>query len=111
MVPRLRSLFIKENERFDDLQRHRVNRIFPQQLNALRVRAVMLFRTMTMRDREINSVLDGARLTHCVWRGYLKHESTRRLRTWLEEHGIPIEIIHASGHASPLPTGLRFPTP
>ena len=60
----------------------------------------MLFRPMTMRDRNIDDVLDGARLTHCVWRGYLKHESTRGVRTWLEEHGIPIKIIHASGHAS-----------
>ena len=65
-MPRLCNLFIKENERFDDLRRHGVNQIFPQQLNALCVRAVMLFRPMTMRDRNINDVLDGARLTHCV---------------------------------------------
>ena len=27
-------------------------------------------------------------------------ESTRGVRAWLEEHGIPLQIIHTSGHAS-----------
>ena len=35
-----------------------------------------------------------------MWRGYLKDESTARTRQWLEEHGIPLEVIHTSGHAS-----------
>ena len=99
-APYHQRIVIKENERFDDLRRHGVNRFFPQQLNALHVRAVTLSRPMTLRDHDINDVLDGARRTYSMWEGYLKHESTRGVRTWREEYGIPTEIIHASGHAS-----------
>ena len=60
----------------------------------------MLFRPMTMRDRAVAGVLDGARLTYSMWEGYLKHESTGGVRTWLEENRIPMQVIHTSGHAS-----------
>ena len=35
-----------------------------------------------------------------MWKGYLKEESTRRVTGWLEEKGIPWQVLHTSGHAS-----------
>ncbi len=57
------GLHIKKNKLFDDLERHKANRIFPEDLRGLRERAVMLFRPMMMRDRDVGHVLEGARLT------------------------------------------------
>ena len=35
-----------------------------------------------------------------MWDGYLKHESTRGVQSWLEENRIPMQVIRTSGHAS-----------
>ena len=45
-------------------------------------------------------VLDGAKLTYSMREGYLKERSVLRIVTWLEERGIPWQVIHTSGHAS-----------
>ena len=99
-IPQMQRVFIKENRLFDDLERHKRNRLFREGLPGLRSRAVMLFRPAMMYDRGVQSVLDGAGLTYSMWDGYLKEESTQRVRKWLEDKGIPLEIIHTSGHAS-----------
>jgi len=99
-TPKLQRVFIKEHRLFGDLQRHRANRVFPEDLVGLRDRSVMLFRPLMMRDDGLAAVLDGARLSYSMWQGYLKDVSTARARKWLEEQGIPLEVIHTSGHAS-----------
>ena len=99
-IPQRQREFIKKNRLFDDLERHRMNRVFPEDLRGLGARAVMLFRSIMMHDHGVQSVLDGAGLTYSMWDGYLKEESTQRVRKWLEDNGIPWEIIHTSGHAS-----------
>ena len=60
----------------------------------------MLFRPLVMGDDGVRAVVDGARLTYSMWQGYLVDESTGKVRAWLAEKGIPLEIIHTSGHAS-----------
>ena len=99
-IPHSQRVHIKKNALFDDLARHRANRIFPEDLPDLRERAVMLFRPMMMRDRGVGAVLDGAGLTYSMWEGYLKETSVQRVVTWLAEHDIPWQVIHTSGHAS-----------
>jgi ribonuclease J len=44
--------------------------------------------------------LDGARAIWSQWEGYLDEPSGARALEWLEAHRIPLEIIHASGHAT-----------
>ena len=99
-IPHSQRVHIKRNGLFDDLERHKANRIYPEDLPGLRERAVMLFRPMTMRDRGVGDVLEGARLTYSMWEGYLKETSVQRVVTWLKEHDIPMQVIHTSGHAS-----------
>ena len=43
-IPHSQRVHIKKNELFDDLARHKANRIFPEDLHGLREQAVMLFR-------------------------------------------------------------------
>lgn len=99
-IPQNQRLLIKEKRLFDDLGRHKENRIYPESLPGLRRRAVMLFRPPVMRDRGVGSVLEAAKLTYSMWEGYLKQESSIRVIEWLERHGIPWQTIHTSGHAS-----------
>ena len=99
-TPHGQRVLIKNNELFGDLKRHGANRIFRQHLPGLRRRAVMLFRPMTTRDRYVQTVLDGARFSYSMWEGYLKENSAQGVVTWLEDNGIPWQVIHTSGHAS-----------
>lgn len=99
-TPYRQRRLIKERELFADLGRHGTNRIFPEALPGLKGRAVMLFRPMTMYDRGVKNVLDGAKLTYSMWQGYLKDETGRKVTKWLEDNDIPLQTIHTSGHAS-----------
>ena len=99
-IPYRQRVLIKNEKRFDDLGRHKANRIFPQDLRGLGGRAVMLFRPMMMRDHGVQGVLDGAGLTYSMWEGYLKERSTQIVTNWLEDKGIPWQVVHTSGHAS-----------
>ena len=99
-VPHPQRVIVKEKGLFEDLHKHASNRIFREELKKLSGRAVMLFRPMMTRDRGIEAVLSGAHLTYSMWPGYLKEESTERVRNWLHKNSISLEIIHTSGHAS-----------
>ncbi len=99
-IPHRQRVHIKENGLFDDLRRHVVNRIFPEDLPDLRERAVMLFTPSMMGDRGVQNALDGAHLSYSMWEGYLKQLGAQRVARWLEDHEIPWRTIHTSGHAS-----------
>ena len=100
-TPHRQRVYIKDKKLFGDLARHKANRIFPEQLPGLKDRAVMLLRPFMIHDRGVGSVLDGAGFTYSMWKGYLKDKTARRVIAWLDEHGIPWQTIHTSGHASP----------
>ena len=99
-IPQQQRVLIKNSRMFDDLRRHERNRVYPEELPGLRGKAVMLFRTGMMHDPGVQAALSGARLTYSMWEGYLKEESTRKVTKWLEENGIPLQVLHTSGHAS-----------
>ena len=99
-IPHGQRVFIKKEELFDDLERHKANRVFPKALPGLSGRAVMLFRPMAMNDCGVQTVLDGAALTYSMWEGYLEQDGPREVLKWLEGHGIPWLPLHTSGHAS-----------
>ena len=99
-IPHRQRVFIQEKGLFDDLGRHKANRVFPEALPDLATRAVMLFRPMAMTDHGVQAVLDGAGFTYSMWEGYLKGKGSQRVLKWLERHGIPRRTIHTSGHAS-----------
>ena len=99
-IPQRQRVQIKEKRLFADLHRHRRNRVYPEDLSALRERAVMLFSPSAMYDRGVQGALEGAHFTYSMWDGYLRESGPRKVVSWLEDHGIPWNIIHTSGHAS-----------
>ena len=99
-IPHRQRVWIKDRRLFQDLERHKTSRVFPEALPGLAKRAVMLFRPMAMNDRGVQAVLDGAGLTYSLWEGYLEQDSSRRVMKWLDDHDIRWQILHTSGHAS-----------
>ena len=99
-IPHRQRVWIKDRRLFQDLERHKASRVFPESLPGLAKRAVMLFRPMAMNDRGVQAVLDGAGFTYSMWDGYLEQDSSRRVLKWLDDHDIRWHVLHTSGHAS-----------
>jgi ribonuclease J len=51
-------------------------------------------------DLEKASALGGATAIWSQWEGYLSEGSGKKLRELLNELGVPLTLIHTSGHAS-----------
>jgi ribonuclease J len=91
---------IIESNRFDVSDSYRGRRIFPEELKAAAPTSVMLFRPSMIRDLERSECLDGARVVHSMWSGYLGSESAQPLHEWAQKRNIGIDACHTSGHAS-----------
>ena len=76
------------------------SRIYAAELKDRRGELVMTFRASMAADLERADCLKGASAVWSMWRGYLDNPSGRRLGSFLARHGIPLEVIHASGHAT-----------
>ena len=99
-VPQRQRVWIKNQRLFEDLERYKASRVFPEALPLLAQSAVMLFRPMVMSDHGVKAVLKGAALTYSMWEGYLKQDRSRKVIAWLDDHDIPWRTLHTSGHAS-----------
>lgn len=99
-VPQYQRVRIKQTGRFDLLDPHRANRIYPEQLAELAPRAALLFRPAMLGDLDRASCLAGAHAVWSQWDGYLGQERGRALQAQLTERGIPLTSAHTSGHAS-----------
>lgn len=62
----------------------------------------MLFRPMMMADLEKSDALHEASFIYSQWLGYLESGTYHEMERWLFRHGIPMNHIHTSGHASPV---------
>lgn len=100
-VPEYQRRQIKRLEMFELLWKHSANRVFIEDLQPLAKRAVLLFRPAMMEDLGSANCLAGAHFIYGQWEGYLARGDYAMLPPWLEKHGISLEHIHTSGHASP----------
>lgn len=100
-VPRYQRQQIIRQEAFELLDRHQKHRIFPEQLASEAPNSVLLFRTIHQKDLVDAGALEGARLFYSLWEGYLKQPSGMALESWAQTQGIPMMLLHTSGHASP----------
>jgi len=96
-VPERQRVQVKRLKAFEPLRRIRDARIFIEQLGDLASRAVMLYRPLMTSDLRNAGLLGNATLTFSQWEGYLDTPSFAKP---IAEMGLPLEIIHTSGHAS-----------
>ncbi|MFZ2493004.1 MAG: MBL fold metallo-hydrolase [Thermoanaerobaculia bacterium] len=99
-VPFHQRVRIKKTERFDLLSPHGDGRIYPEDLTAHPERFVVLFRASLLADLERAGCLGGARAIWSQWSGYLAEDRGKALVAALAAHGLGLEVIHTSGHAS-----------
>jgi ribonuclease J len=99
-VPRSQRIRVKQTTQFDRVDRVRARRLYPEDLAGQASQLVMTFRS-SMRSELGAGCLGGAHAIWSMWPGYLDQASSRPLLTWLGEKGIPLTILHASGHATP----------
>jgi ribonuclease J len=99
-VPEWQRRHVKRTEMFDVLNRHSRNRVFPEQLAAQAPQAIFLFRPSWTKDLENAQCLADARLVWSQWEGYLADPAFARFVEWQRRSGIPMDVLHTSGHAS-----------
>jgi ribonuclease J len=81
-VPEYQRLRIVKNQRFDIVDRHRVNRIYREALQDKIGQAVMLFRPAMVRDIDlVPGAWAGARVIWSHWDGYLRTEDMKHQPT------------------------------
>jgi ribonuclease J len=100
-IPHRQRIQIKENARFELLDRHKANRIYAEELAAKASESVLMFRPLHQKDLERANAMQGARFFYSMWEGYLKEDSGIRLMAWLDAHQISFMHAHTSGHAGP----------
>jgi len=101
-VPFHQRVKVKKTERFDLLETHGSGRIFAEALTAHPGRYVVLFRASLLDDLVRAGCLGGARAIWSQWSGYLAQEKGRALVAAMAAHELAFEVVHTSGHASPL---------
>lgn len=99
-TPQSQRVRVVREQAFDVLERNAHRRLFPEDLPTLAPHAVMLFRPFMLRDLERAKCLDGAAVIWSQWNGYLTQPANIALRERLTRLGIPIRVVHTSGHAS-----------
>ena len=100
-VPQSQRVLVKQARQFERTAQVRSRRLYPQDLASRAGDLVMTFRSSMRHEMHRAGCLDGAQAVWSMWAGYLEQRSGERLLAWFEEHGIPLSILHASGHASP----------
>ncbi|MBP0447325.1 hypothetical protein J8J14_21380 [Roseomonas sp. SSH11] len=100
-VPEYQRRHVARRALFDLVDAYRPHRIFPEHLARLAPRAVMLFRPAMLPDVDaLGAAWGGARAIWSQWDGYLRDGAGGRLAAELERRGVPLEVVHTSGHAS-----------
>lgn len=99
LVPHWQRVQVKRAGMFELLQKHSTNRIFPEQVAGLAKRAIFLFRPSMAADLERAGCLEGSRLIWSQWEGYLSDARMSRFVEWRQRLGIPMDVLHTSGHA------------
>lgn len=99
-VPQHQRVMIKRTARFDILERHGAQRIFPEALAELAPRAALLFRASLLPDLDRAGCLTGTAAIWSQWAGYLDEPRGLALQAELAARAIPLTRIHTSGHAS-----------
>jgi len=99
-VPQRQRILVKragEFHRVDDLGE---TRVFRDEIRARAAKLVALLPVSATDELARDGCLTDARAIWSLWPGYLDQPSGRRLVTLLAQHNVPLDRLHASGHAS-----------
>lgn len=98
-LPWRQKRIIRDLKLFDFAKSFSSSRIYPEQLQKLSSRSVMLFRPAMVQDLEKAECLDDASLIYSLWAGYLEKERLSWFHGWRKNNRIQLNHCHTSGHA------------
>jgi ribonuclease J len=99
-LPLSQKIRIIQTQSFHISNSYKPNRVYDTDLADAASESVMLFRPNMLRDLEKASCLDGSCVVNSVWAGYLEDKKNQWFAMRLKDRGIPLHLIHTSGHAS-----------
>jgi ribonuclease J len=99
-VTQAQRVKIKESEEFWRVNELGDSRIYAEEIVEDPSCWVMTFRTSMANELGRAGCLDHAKALWLMWPGYLEGETGDRTRRVFERTGIPLKVVHASGHAT-----------
>lgn len=99
-VPQRQRILVKNAVEFHRVDELGSARIFRDEIRESADEIVALLPASTTAELARDGCLTEARAIWSLWPGYLDQPSGRRLVTLLARHGVPLNRLHASGHAS-----------
>lgn len=100
-VPRRQRIRVKESGQFDRIAAIASARVFSAELAADPGQWMLHVPSSTAAELVRDNVLDACgAAVWSLWDGYLRDAGGMRLRQLLDDHGIALEHLHTSGHAS-----------
>ena len=97
-VPLWQRVKVKEAGAFERVQQIKPYRVFEEELAVNPARWVTTFSLSSA--PQLTSCLAGASATWSLWAGYLEEPSGAKLKSFLADSDISLEVHHTSGHAS-----------
>lgn len=98
-IPNRQRILVKRSGEFERANALRQHRIFPDEIRDRASQSVVLIQGSTLPELAQANCLEGATAIWSLWPGYLDQPSGRRTKRLLEDSGVPLVHIHASGHA------------
>jgi ribonuclease J len=91
---------VKQTETFERVEQIRQHRVYETYLADHSSKLVISFSMASASALAQAGALEGATAIWSMWHGYLEEPTGLRLRSFLDEHHIPLVEHHTSGHAS-----------
>lgn len=97
-VPQWQRVKVKEAGAFERVEQIKPYRVFEEDLAVNCSRWVTTFSMSSA--TQLSDCLAGASATWSLWAGYLEEQSAAKLKSFLADRDISLEVHHTSGHAS-----------
>lgn len=92
-------LQVRDAAEFDRTMSVKRHRVYPEELAPRARQLVVMLRPSMVRELERAGALEGALAIWSVWPGYLEGSIETRMRQVFDQHHVPLEVHHVSGHA------------
>lgn len=99
-LPKSQKMRIVQSKSYQISDSYKPNRIYDSALVNAASKSVMLFRPNMFRELDGVGCLHGSCVVNSVWSGYLEDEKNKPFVSLIRERGIPLHLVHTSGHAS-----------
>lgn len=99
-IPSRQRVLVKGSGEFERTRAVATHRVYLEELRASAGGFALLAQTSTLAELGRAGCLDRARAAWSMWAGYLDTGSGRRAGELLARFEVPLEVMHASGHAA-----------